>query len=87
MGDENRKLFQVVATQIYRRNYISSIKNKGDVFIIEHEQGTYYLEFLKREAWYLWKPNYFIEFGKSCWSYESSHLDNLFTMEEGNMHG
>jgi hypothetical protein len=82
-GDENTKFFHTVATQSYRRNYITSIKDDDGNYITNHDHKLAIIwNSYKNRLGITNNPVMSFDLDHLVTRYELSHLDDPFTMDE-----
>jgi hypothetical protein len=92
LGDENTKFFHTVATQSYRRNYITSIKDDDGNYITNHDhkvaiiwnsyKNRLGITNLQKRLGITNNPVMSFDLDHLVTRYELSHLDDPFTMDE-----
>jgi hypothetical protein len=83
LGDENSKNFHTVATQSYRRNYITSIKDMNGEYITNHDHKVAIIwnSYKERLGIYT-NPIMTSDLDDLVHRHELSHLDDPFILEE-----
>jgi hypothetical protein len=85
LGDENTKKFHTVATQSYRRNYITSIKADDENYITNHDHKAAIIwSSYKNRLGLSSNHDMSFDLDRLITRSELSHLDDPFTMEEIN---
>jgi hypothetical protein len=85
LGDENTKIFLTVATQSYRRNYITSIKDDDRNYITNHDHKAAIIwNSYKNRLGQSSNPDMSFDLDHLISRSELAHLDDPFTMEEIN---
>jgi hypothetical protein len=85
LGDQNIKFFHTIATQSYRRNYITSIKDEDGNYITNHDhQAAIIWNSYKNGLGISNNPTMSFDLDHLFTRYDLSHLDDPFTMEEIN---
>jgi hypothetical protein len=85
LGDENTIFFHKVATQGYRRNYITSIKDDDGNYITNHDHKAAIIwNSYKNRLVQSSNPDMSFDLDHLITRSELSHLDDPFTMEEIN---